>query len=30
MKLYDFLKRPLKKRILTLFLGFVWSDFTQK
>jgi hypothetical protein len=27
---HDFLRRPLKRVILTLFLGFFWPDFTQE
>ena len=27
---YDFLKRPIKRRIFTLFLGFFWPDIDSK
>ena len=27
---HDFLKRPIKRRIFTLFLGYFWPDFTPK
>ena len=27
---HDFLKRPIKRRIFTLFLGFFWPDINSK
>ncbi len=27
---HDFLKRPIKRRILTLFLGLFWLDINSK
>jgi hypothetical protein len=27
---HDFSKRPLKRRMLTMFLGFFWREITTK